>query len=70
MQNQDEIHLEQEQAEALRRKQCEQWLAENSEAVNAYNEYVEAHGVFSDHVRSFRCIADQSVVEPSLSYHQ
>lgn len=53
MQNQDEIHLAQEQAEALRRKQCEQWLTENSEAVNAYNEEVEAHGVFSDHVRSF-----------------
>lgn len=53
MQNQDEIQLEQALVEALRRSQCEQWLAENSEAVNAYNEYVEAHGVFSDHVRSF-----------------
>jgi antitoxin CcdA len=53
MQTQDEIHLEQEQAEALRRKQREQWLAENNEAVNAYNEHVEAHGVFSDSVRSF-----------------
>ncbi|WP_454865886.1 type II toxin-antitoxin system CcdA family antitoxin [Pseudomonas umsongensis] len=53
MQTQDEIHLEQEQAEALRRAQGEQWLAENSKAVNAYNEYVEAHGVFSDDVRSF-----------------
>lgn len=53
MQNQDEIHLEQEQAEALRRKQCEQWRAENSETINAYNEHVEAHGVFSDSVRSF-----------------
>lgn len=36
-----------------RTKQCEQWLAENSEAINAYNEHVEAHGVFSDSVRSF-----------------
>lgn len=53
MQTQDEIHLEQEQTEALRKKQSEQWLAENSEAVNAYNEYVEAHGVFSDCGRSF-----------------
>ena len=51
MQNQDEIHLEQD--EAPRTKQCEQWLAENSEAVNAYNEYVKANGVFSDSVRSF-----------------
>jgi len=53
MQNQDEIHLKQEQAEALRRKQCEQWLAENSEAIHAYNEQVETNGVFSDNVRSF-----------------
>ncbi|PMX03273.1 plasmid maintenance protein CcdB [Pseudomonas sp. FW215-R2] len=40
-------------AEALRRKQSEQWLAENCEAVHTYNEYVEAQGVFSDSVRSF-----------------
>ena len=53
MQNQDEIHLEQEQDKALRRSQCEQWLAENSEAINAYNELVEAQGVFGDSVRSF-----------------
>ena len=53
MQNQDEIHLEQEQTEALRKKQSEQWLAENSDAIHAYNEHVEAHGVFSDSVRSF-----------------
>ncbi|MNC54702.1 Post-segregation antitoxin CcdA [compost metagenome] len=53
MQTQEEIQLELTLTEALRRKQCEQWLAENSEAVNAYNEGVEAHGVFSDYVRSF-----------------
>lgn len=53
MQTQEEIQLELALAEALRRKQCEQWLAENSEAVNAYNNDVEAHGVFSDSVRSF-----------------
>lgn len=52
MQTQEESHTEQALAEALRRTQCEQWLAENSEAVNAYNEDVEAHGVFSDDVRS------------------
>lgn len=44
---------EQPLADALKKQQCEQWLAENSEAVNTYNEEVEAHGVFSDHVRSF-----------------
>lgn len=53
MQTQEELQLEHTLAEALRRKQCEQWLAENSEAINAYNEHVDAHGVFSDTVRSF-----------------
>lgn len=45
--------LKQAFAEALRKKQSEQWLAENSEAIHAYNEHVETHGVFSDNVRSF-----------------
>ncbi|MBD0678045.1 type II toxin-antitoxin system CcdA family antitoxin [Pseudomonas sp. PSB11] len=53
MQTQEEHQLERALAEALRNKQCEQWLAENSEAVNAYNEEVEANGAFSDEVRSF-----------------
>ncbi|EJM65942.1 type II toxin-antitoxin system CcdA family antitoxin [Pseudomonas sp. GM55] len=44
MQSEEEIQFELALAEALRRKQCEQWLAENSKAVNAYNEEVEAHG--------------------------
>ena len=50
---QEKVLLEQALADALKKQQGEQWLAENSEAVNAYNEEVEAHGVFSDHVRSF-----------------
>ena len=45
--------LEQALAYDLKKQQCEQWLAENSEAMNAYNEHVEAHGVFSDHARGF-----------------
>lgn len=53
MQTQDEIHLEQKQADAQRKKQGEQWLAENSEAVKNYNDYLEAQGVFSDSVRNF-----------------
>lgn len=53
MPSEEEIQLKLALAEALTRKQCEQWLAENSNAVNAYNEHVEAHGVFSDDVRSF-----------------
>lgn len=53
MQTQAEIQLELALAEALWTKQCEQWLAENSEAINAYNERVEAYGVFRDFVRIF-----------------
>lgn len=53
MHTQEKILSEQALADALKKQQCEQWLAENSKAVNAYNEYVEAHGVFSDDVRSF-----------------
>ncbi len=53
MRTQEKILLEQALAEALKKQQAEQWLAENSEAVNAYNREVEAHGVFSDQVRSF-----------------
>lgn len=45
--------LEQALAEALKKKQRERWLAENRKAINAYNEHVEAHGVFSDDLRSF-----------------
>jgi antitoxin CcdA len=45
--------LEQALAGALKKKQREQWLAENRKAINAYNEHVEAHGVFSDDLRSF-----------------
>ena len=53
MPSEEEIQLELALAEALRRKQCEQWLAENNEAINTYNELVEAQGVFGDSERSF-----------------
>jgi len=45
--------LEQALADVLRMKQREQWLAENKTAIEAYNEYVEKHGAFSDGLRSF-----------------
>ncbi|MEK1939468.1 MAG: type II toxin-antitoxin system CcdA family antitoxin [Pseudomonas sp.] len=45
--------LEQALAEALKNKQREQWLTENRAAINAYNDHVEIHGVFSDELRSF-----------------
>jgi post-segregation antitoxin (ccd killing protein) len=47
MQTQEGSQLEQALADALKKQQCKQWLADNSEAVNVYN------GVFSDLVRSF-----------------
>lgn len=50
---QEKILLELALADALKKQQREQWLAENSEAVNAYNEEVETQGVFSDNIRSF-----------------
>ena len=39
-------------AAALREKQRTQWLAENRTAIEAYNDHVEKHGVFSDGLRS------------------
>lgn len=45
--------LEQALIEALKKKQRERWLAENKQAMEAYNEHVEKHGVFSDGLRSF-----------------
>jgi antitoxin CcdA len=40
-------------AAALRERQRAQWLAENKTAIDAYNDHVEKHGVFSDGLRSF-----------------
>lgn len=37
----------------VKRRLRERWMAENREAIAAYNEHVEAHGVFSDGLRSF-----------------
>lgn len=45
--------MERNRAEALRTERQEQWLAENREELDAYNQHVEALGVFSDNVRSF-----------------
>jgi antitoxin CcdA len=39
--------------EAVRTRKRELWLAENREAIAAYNEYVARNGVFSDGLRSF-----------------
>lgn len=45
--------LEQALADILKQRQREQWLAENKEAMAAYNDHVEKHGVFSDGLRNF-----------------
>lgn len=45
--------LERALAEDLAALKRKQWREENSEAIAAYNEYVEENGTFSDGVRSF-----------------
>jgi len=36
-----------------RKRMAQQWCEENKEAVDAYNEYVEQHGLWSDGKRTF-----------------
>ena len=38
---------------AICRRRREEWLKENRAALDAYNEHIEADGVFSDGLRSF-----------------
>ena len=45
--------LENELAKQLKIKQKEQWLQENTEAIQTYNDFVENEGVFSDGIRRF-----------------
>ncbi len=45
--------LEQTLVEQIRNKQRASWLAENRDAIAAYNSLVEANGAFSDGIRSF-----------------
>ncbi|MCP5322332.1 MAG: type II toxin-antitoxin system CcdA family antitoxin [Pseudomonadales bacterium] len=45
--------LEQALANALREKQKAKWLADNKASIDAYNDHVEKHGVFSDGLRNF-----------------
>ena len=42
-----------EKAREVHRRQRETWLAENREAIAAYNEHVTQHGVFSAGLRGF-----------------
>lgn len=45
--------LEHALVEELRRRQAEQWRAENRAAIDAYNEDVGTRGAFSDGLRNF-----------------
>jgi antitoxin CcdA len=45
--------LENELAKQVQIKQREQWLQENAIAIQAYNDFVENEGVFSEGIRSF-----------------
>lgn len=45
--------LENRLAELLREQKQQQWLRENQEAVEAYNQRVAQNGVFSDGLRRF-----------------
>lgn len=45
--------LENGLAEVIRREERAAWLQRNRAALEAYNEHVEKHGVFSDGLRSF-----------------
>ena len=45
--------VEQTLEEIVRKQLAERWLAENREAIDAYNDAVDRHGVFSDGIRRF-----------------
>jgi antitoxin CcdA len=45
--------LEDALTQQLKIKQKEQWLQKNTKAIQAYNDFVETEGVFSDGLRSF-----------------
>jgi antitoxin CcdA len=45
--------LEEALAEQVRNEQRSQWKKENSKAIEAYNSFVDDHGVFSDGLRKF-----------------
>lgn len=45
--------LERALADQLRTEQRAQWLRENADAIQAYNQFVETNGTFSDSVRKF-----------------
>lgn len=45
--------LEDGLSRAIREREAEEWLRRNRAALEAYNQQVEKHGVFSDGLRAF-----------------
>jgi antitoxin CcdA len=45
--------VEEALAREVHRRRCEAWLEDNREAIEAYNEHVAQHGVFSAGLRGF-----------------
>lgn len=45
--------LEHALAEQLQKEQRAEWLRDNADAIQAYNQFVDAKGAFSDSVRKF-----------------
>ena len=45
--------LEQAPIERVTQKRRDRWLADNQDAINAYNDGMVEHGVFSEGLRSF-----------------
>ena len=45
--------LEAALATEVKRRRAEQWLKDNKPSLDAYNKFVEKHGVFSDGLRNF-----------------
>lgn len=45
--------LEQALKEKLAQTEAKKWVAENRNAIKAYNEFVEQHGCFGDEFRDF-----------------
>lgn len=45
--------LEAALAAQVKRRRAERWLTENKASLDAYNAFVEKHGVFSDGLRGF-----------------
>ena len=45
--------LEAALATEVKRRRAEHWLKDNKPSLDAYNKFVEKHGVFSDGLRNF-----------------